>query len=216
MNIHQVSKINLSPDNVDCIVFWTKNPKNIIKYLDLLDKMNYNYYFQFTVTSYGSDIEINIPRKQTIIETFINLSKKVGKEKVIWRYDPIFITDKINLDYHCKYFEYLIKQLKNYTNKCVISFVDLYKKCQSNLKLLNLKELSKDDKIEIAVKLKSLASIYNLEIQTCAEDIELIDIGIPHGKCIDDRLISQIIGKDINARKIRLKEKFVVALKVLI
>jgi DNA repair photolyase len=201
MNIHQISKIDLSPENVECIVFWTKNPKNILAYLDLLDSYNYKYYFQFTVTSYGSDIEINIPRKEKIIETFIQLSKKIGKEKVIWRYDPIFITDKINLDYHYTYFEYLIRKLNDYTEKCVISFLDLYKKCQSNLKMINLKELSNEDKINIANKLKNIASKYNIEIQTCAEDIELMDIGIPHGKCIDDNLISKILRKDIEVRK---------------
>ncbi len=201
MNIHQISKIDLSPENVDCIVFWTKNPKNILNHLDLLDRYNYKYYFQFTLTSYGSDIEINVPRKENVIETFIQLSKRIGKEKVIWRYDPIFITDKINFDYHYTYFEYLIKKLKDYTVKCVISFLDLYKKCQSNLKMINLKELNDDDKINIAKKLKDITSKYNIEIQTCAEDIELMDIGIPHGKCIDDNLISQILGRPIDSRK---------------
>lgn len=201
MSIHQVSKIDLSPENVDCIVFWTKNPENMFSYLDLLDKYKYNYYFQFTLTSYGSDIETNIPRKDRIIETFITLSKRIGKERIIWRYDPIFITDKINLDYHYMYFEYLIKKLNDYTLKCVISFLDLYRKCQSNLKMLNLREFNMDDKINIGKKLKSLTLKYNLEIQTCAEDIELMDIGIPHGKCIDDKLISRILGKEIEVRK---------------
>ena len=66
MNIHQVSKIDLSPQTVDCIVFWTKNPLPMMDKLDQLKE--YNYYFQFTLTSYGKDIEPNLPdkRKQVI------------------------------------------------------------------------------------------------------------------------------------------------------
>ena len=86
MNTHQISEINLSPDVVDCIVFWTKNPLGIINLLDELKR--YNYYFQFTLNGYGRDIELNLPDRDTLIKLFEDLSGKIGKNKVIWRYDP--------------------------------------------------------------------------------------------------------------------------------
>lgn len=126
MNIHQISRIKITPDVVDCIVFWTKNPYNMLARLYELKK--YNYYFQFTINPYGKDIEANVPVKTEIIDTFRRLSLLIGRNRVIWRFDPILITDEINVIYHIKYFEELAKRLENLTTRCVISFVDLYKK----------------------------------------------------------------------------------------
>src|SRR5699024_7318732 len=127
-NKKQVSKIDLSTDVIDCIVFWTKNPKRMIKRLNELEK--YYYYFQFTLNSYDKTLEKNVPEKKYLINTFIELSNKIGRDKVIWRYDPIILTDKFTKEYHYKWFEYLAKQLSPYTNKCIISFLDLYKKTE--------------------------------------------------------------------------------------
>ena len=94
MNEHQVSKILINPEVVDCIVFWTKNPEGMMKYLDELKE--YMYYFQFTLTGYGKDIERNVPdKKKVMIPRFQELSKRIGKERVIWRYDPIFLMKNI-------------------------------------------------------------------------------------------------------------------------
>ena len=101
VNIHQISKIDLSPDVVDAIVFWTKNPAPMLGRLDELHK--YNYYFQFTLSAYGPNVEQNLPSKnKVIIPVFQRLSKEIGKERVVWRYDPIFLNEQYTLDYHCK------------------------------------------------------------------------------------------------------------------
>ena len=120
MNIHQISKIPLSPDVVDGIVFWTKNPTPMLNRLDELNQ--YIYYFQFTLNSYSVDVEPNIPSKNNIvIPTFQKLSQKIGKDKVVWRYDPIFFNQKYTLDYHVKYFRMLADKLAGYTEKCTCS-----------------------------------------------------------------------------------------------
>lgn len=205
-NRKQISRINLSPKVIDCIVFWTKNPRKMIKRLDRIKE--YNYYFQFTLNSYDRTLEKNLPKKKYLINTFIELSQKIGKDKVIWRYDPIILTDKFTKEYHYKWFEYLAKTLNPYTNKCIISFLDLYKKTEHNLKKINVLPLNKDDMIDLADKFSKIASKYNLIIETCSEEIELFKVNINHGKCIDDTLISHIIGeklyidKDPNQRKI--------------
>lgn len=206
MNAHQVSRIKLSPEVVDCIVFWTKNPRPMLSKLDGLK--DYNYYFQFTLNSYDKTLEHGVPSKKYLIKTFIELSERIGRERVIWRYDPIILTDVFTKEYHYKWFEYLAKNLCNYTDKCVISFLDLYKKTERNLKEIKIAILNKTDMEEIAYRLSSIASKYNLTMETCSEEIELEKFGVNHGKCIDDRLISKIlncnliIDKDLNQREI--------------
>lgn len=116
MNIHQVSKVTVTPQNAECLVFWTKNPSfSFIENLPKLDEKGFNYYFQFTITSYAQDIEKSVSRKTEIIEKFQKLSNQIGKEKVIWRYDPIILNKKYNFDYHIKYFDYIAEKLSAYT-----------------------------------------------------------------------------------------------------
>jgi len=198
-NTHQVSRIKLSPDLIDCIVFWTKNPRAMMSRLDELK--DYTYYFQFTLTSYDNTIEGNVPHKKYIIDTFIALSNLIGKDRVVWRYDPILLTDRYDKQYHYKWFDYLAKRLKDYTSKCVISFMDLYRKTERNLGHIQLKPINSDDMIEIASELSKIASKYGLIIETCSEDIELSNLGINHGKCIDDNLITKIVGCKIDVGK---------------
>jgi hypothetical protein len=132
MNTHQISKINLEPDVVDCIVFWSKNPEPMIDKLQLIK--DYFYYFQFTLNPYGQDMEVNLPLKSKIIETFKQLSEKIGSEKVIWRYDPILLNDKYNVAYHIDKFEKFANELKGYTEKVIFSFIDFYKRITENIR----------------------------------------------------------------------------------
>jgi DNA repair photolyase len=200
MNIHQVSKIAITPEIVDCIVFWTKNPAPMIGRLDELK--GYFYYFQFTVNSYARDIEPNVPSKnEKIIDTFRKLSDKIGREKVIWRYDPILLSDKYSIDYHVEYFCKTAEKLKDYTYKCTISFIDLYRNTTKNVKQLSLHTLTADYKRKIAQDLSQIAMQNNLKIDTCAEDIDLSDLNIGHARCIDDKLIEEIIGCPLNVGK---------------
>jgi len=114
MNFHQVSKINLSADLIDCIVFWTKNSSKITYMLDQIGSYGFRYYFQITINGYPSEIEKNVPDLESAINLFINLSRKIGKEKVIWRYDPIILSDKLNLAYHIDRFNQIAHRLNGY------------------------------------------------------------------------------------------------------
>lgn len=204
MNIHQVSRIVLSPKVIDCIVFWSKNPKPMLNRLDELK--DYMYYFQFTINPYDKGLELGVPRKEGIINTFKELSEKLGPKRVIWRYDPILLTDSMDIDYHLRYFEEIAKRLKGNTNTCVISFVDLYKKTQRNLQDTTAREPSMKEMMEMAAQLFLIANKYGITVQTCAEEIALETVGAKHGKCIDNALIEDLLGvklvvsKDPNQR----------------
>lgn len=191
-NKNLVSKIPLSPDNVDCIVFWTKDPLPLMKYLKEIDDMGYRYYFQFTITPYKKDIERNLRDKKEIIETFKELSLKIGKERTILRYDPILITDKYTEEYHYIAFDRLCSQLCNYTKKIIFSFYDDYRKSSTNLKNEHIIELSQSDMQRIGKKFAEIAVSYGLQLETCAEKIDLHQYSIKHASCIDGKGIEEI------------------------
>lgn len=207
MNIHQISQISLSPDVVDGIVFWTKNPTPMLERIHELD--NYTYYFQFTLNSYGKDIEKNVPSKNdVIIPTFKKLSSIIGKERIVWRYDPILINEHYTREYHKKYFQKLCDSLCNYTEKCTVSFVDLYKNTERNTKSLNIHTPSNEEVLELMSFFSKIAHENGIYIDTCTEEYDLSSLNIKHACCIDKSRLERIgnyqlkIGKDKNQRSI--------------
>lgn len=200
MNFHQISEIKISPDVVDCIVFWTKNPLPMMERLDELEA--YNYYFQFTLTGYGNDVERNLPNKKTsVIPIFQELSNKIGKEKVVWRYDPIFFSNRYNVQYHLKAFRSIAEALSGYTEKCVISFLDIYPKNKKNMDNLLSYDLSDSELREFAKELSNIAKENHIKIGSCAEKVDLDEYGIIHNSCIDKELIEKIIGCKLKINK---------------
>lgn len=202
MNNHQISKITISPDVVDCIVFWTKNPEPMLDKLEQLK--DYKYYFQFTLTGYGKDIEPALPHKrERIIPVFQRLSSTIEKEKVIWRYDPIIFTDTYSEEYHLKAFCEIASKLNGYCNRVVISFMDLYTKTKKNMKGIPIIDKKQDELLPFSSKLAKIARDNGMEIETCAEKIDLSSCGIKHSSCIDKKLIEKIVGFPMKGKKDR-------------
>lgn len=200
IHTHQISKIPLNPDVVDGIVFWTKNP------IPMLDRFNvlreYMYYFQFTLNSYAQDVETHVPNKQKhIIPAFKKLSDMIGPDRVIWRYDPIFLNDTYTPEYHIRYFERIAKELSPYTKKCTISFIDFYRNTSKNVSDLSLHDFPEEAQKDLAKELAAIAHSCGLLIDTCAEGIELQEYGIEHARCIDDRLLSKLLDCPLDIRK---------------
>ena len=204
-NKNQISKIIINPDVIDGIVFWTKNPKPMISNLSLLK--DYPYYFQFSITAYEKNLEKNLPSKNSIINTFKELSELIGKERVIWRYDPILITPIYTFQKHYIHFEILAKLLKDYTNKVIFSYVDFYTKIKKNLKELQVQELNCLQKEEIAKNLSDIAKTYGLQIESCCEDINLEKYGINHAHCIDEKLFEKIANRKFSIKKDSFQRK---------
>ncbi len=199
MNIKQVSKVVITPENTDCIVFWTKNPIPVFEQLHRLEA--FDYYFQYTVNAYPKSIESNIPSLKKRIEAFKKLAKMIGKERVIWRYDPILLTDEIDVDFHIKYFEYIAAELRESTQEVVVSIVDEYKMNQNNMKSIKSRSMTEEEQDRLFKSISHIALDYNLDIKSCAESVDLTQYGISAGKCIDEELISRIIGKKLDIKK---------------
>lgn len=202
MNPHQVSRVDLSPEVVDCIVFWTKNPKPMIGRLEEL--AGYDYYFQFTLTGYGKDVERNLPdKREVLIPVFQELSAKIGKERVIWRYDPVIFTRRYTPEYHLKAFGQIAASLQGYTEKCVISFVDLYAKIKRGMATLGAFELEEEKLMGFAKEISKIARENGMAAGSCAESMDLAQCGIEHNSCIDKALIEKITGCRLKAGKDR-------------
>lgn len=119
-----ISKISLSPAVVDCFVFWTKNPAPMLNQLEKLQ--DYNYYFQFTLNPYGEKLENHLPSINKRMDTFKKLADKIGRERVIWRYDPILTNEEYNVSFHQEAFARIADELKDHTAKCMLGFIDHY------------------------------------------------------------------------------------------
>ena len=192
-----VSKILLDPQTVDCIVFWTKNAAPFLQYLPQITDMGYRFYIQHTLTPYDSSIERNIGDKESIVQTFCALSQRIGKERVIWRYDPILLTSGISVDWHIEKFREMCEKLCDYIETVVISFLDEYKK----LDKVKYKAPNQDEMLAIGKAFAEIAQEYCLRIQTCAEAVSIS--GIEKGACIDKSLIERSCGYPLSTKKDR-------------
>lgn len=190
-NEHQISRIMLNENTVDCILFCTKNP---IPMLERLDEITLPYIFQITITPYNQDIERQVQDKKQVIDAVKYLSKKLGKDRVIVRYDPILLNSTYTVDYHKRAFEKLCASLTGYVNKIIISFVDMYKNTKENMRIMALRELDDIRMVEIAKVLGPIGKAYDIKIKTCAESINLEAYGIQKGECMNAEDIEKVIG----------------------
>lgn len=196
---HQVSKYRLKSDVVDCLVFCTKNPAPMLPRIHELDY--FGQYWFVTITPYGKEIEPYVPPKEKVMKDFKELSTIIGVERVGWRYDPIFITSKYTLEKHIKDFEKMASKLAGYTNDCIISFIDLYKKTKRNF--FGVKEVSKEERDIIGKEFARIGKKYNIQIKTCVEGEELSKYGVDCKGCMTKSVIEHAIGSSLKVPKIK-------------
>lgn len=198
-NPKTVSRISLHPDLIDCIVFWTKNPAPMLGRLDELRL--YKYYFQYTLNPYGQDIENNLPPLEQRIETFKQLSEKIGKEKVIWRYDPILTNEKYDTAFHKKAFAEIAARLDGHTETCMLGFIDHYPHIRTATRQLRIDPLTREEITGMAASFLETTTGTSIRLDTCTVKIDLSGLGIPSGMCIDPKLVERLTGYPISARK---------------
>lgn len=198
-NSKMISRISLDPAVVDCIVFWSKNPAPMLEKLDKLK--DYNYYFQFTLNPYGPDIENHLPTISKRIDTFKRLSDRIGKEKVIWRYDPVLTNETYTPSFHKEKFAEIAYELKEHTEKCMLGFIDHYQHIRTAVSRFNIQPLLKADIEEMAMSFKKTVDTCSIQLDTCTVKVDLTHLGIPGGLCIDNQLVERIAGYPISVRK---------------
>jgi len=184
------------------IVFWTKNPEPFVRYLPELDDWGIHYYFTFTLNDYEKEmLEPNVPELKRRIDNFRRLSETIGKERVVWRFDPLILTKSLTVESLLQKIHTIGDQIHPYTEKLIISFIDigLYRKVHQKLisgGIKDCREFTLEDMNRIARELQEMNDEWGLEIATCAEPTDLSEYGIRHNKCIDDDLIIRVFNHD--------------------
>ena len=201
-NHNLVSRINFS--DVDLIMFCSKNPLPMI---DKLKMLKVPILFHVTITPYSKDVEPNIPDKRLIIEGVKKLSLVLGIDNVVLRYDPIFLSDKYNVDYHIRAFDKLCKNLNGYVNKIIVSFMDEYKNVRSNKNILKYRAFTREDYKKIGEAFSKSAMDNGMSVQTCFEENDLTQYGFVKGECLSHELAYILTGKMFKSSNVRKEKK---------
>ena len=203
---NQVSRISLRPEDVDAIVFWTRNPRPLMAYLDELDSRGYRYYFQFTILGYPREIDPKSPPAAAAVNAFCELAERLGARRVIWRYDPIVLTGITSPAFHEQNFRRLAESLRGHTRRVVVSIVDMYRKIIARLQELEgtpaaVRPCEVGDLGPLIRSLARLAGENGMEIVSCAEEIDLQPFGVLPGRCVDHRVLAEAFGIDVPKTK---------------
>ena len=206
-NPKNIYRVSLLPEDVNAIVFWTKDPRPIMGRLGQLDEKGFRYYFQFTLTDYDLDLEGKVPSVKRMVEAFCELAKRIGPQRVIWRYDPVIISNKTDFAYHKFAFKRLATKLAGSTNRVMISFVTWYRKTQRRVSVLEDsgwifdRDPKSDPRLEPFLEnIAKSAKQNEMEISTCADSDDYSHIGISHGACIDGALVEKLGGKPVSPK----------------
>ena len=196
-------KSYVSYANTRFIVFWSKNPRPLLDYLHILEKRKIKCYIQYTLNDYDDEgLEKGVKSLDYRIETFKMLSERLGNESVIWRFDPMILTDTISIDDLLRKVQNIGDQLKDSTKKLVFSYADIasYRKVKSNLEKNNIPyhEWNEELMDEFARRLAEMnkARGWDFRLATCGEKINISKYGIEHNRCIDGDLITQLAWND--------------------
>ena len=195
-NQSAVTRYEINPGLVDMIGFCSKNPIPMLPYIAELDERGFAQYWQVTITPYGRDIEPGVPDKRGIVAAFQKLSALAGRDRIVWRYDPIFLDQKYTADVHLKAFESLARALSGWTDYCVISFIDLYPKVRRNFP--QARELTQEQKIALGCGLIQIASRYGIVVRTCGEGDFLAKYGAECGGCMTPAIYEKALGQPLS------------------
>lgn len=197
---NSVRRYELTPEKIDCIIFGSKN------YIPVLNRIHeitskFNTYFYYTITAYGKDVEPNVPDIDTSIETLFKLSEIVGSHRVAWRYDPILLTKDYSISRHFATFEYMANRLSGHIDRCIFSFVEMYKKHETNFP--ELIPLTDEDKDELARGLGEISAKSGIVLQTCGPEDNYAPYGIETSGCVT----LDILGRANNLQFRKLNHK---------
>ncbi len=209
-------EVDLKPEKVDAFVFWTKNPAPFIDCLKKLNSLGYGYCFLFTVNGYPKILEPNVPSVEESLDTFKRVSEIIGSPKMVWRFDPVVITDMTPENYIIDNFERIASELKGYTQRVIFSIVDLtYKKVAASMSYMRqtrgINYFDLNDNMtatgRIVASLANSAKINNMELQSCAIPYDYSAFGVKQGKCIDAEFLKKALAIEVKSSRDRNQRK---------
>lgn len=190
----QVTRYLLNPELIDVMIFCSKNPEPMLERISPLAP--YSTFWFVTITPYGQDIEPYVPPKEQVIRSFQRLSRIVGRQRISWRYDPVFITEKYSVSYHIGQFGRMAEALSEYTDQCVISFIDLYEKTKRNFR--GIRSVTGQEQEILVEAFSKTARENNLQIHLCCENAALVRENVDADGCMSQAVLERAIGCRLN------------------
>lgn len=197
---NKVTRYELDPATVDCVEFCSKDYAPILPRLHEIAN-RFNTHFQYTITAYGKDIEPGVPDIDASADTLLELERMVGAKRICWRYDPVLLTQRYTIERHLETFDYLCGRLSGHVDRCIFSFVEMYKKLRSNFP--ELVPLTDCDRDALAAGLGRIAGDHGIPIQTCGTDEDWSRYGIHSSGCITLALLGAANGVEFRNLKHR-------------
>ncbi len=198
-------EISLAPEDVDVIVFWSKNFEPMLPYLDELGA-KYRLYFFYTITGMGKPLEKNVIHVDRTIRSFQKIAEKFGPNQIQWRFDPIVLTNITNEDFYVERFKYIISRLEGFTSRCYISFVNMYNKVERNFYELKknhgiyLFRRNQHQQRDLANRLAEIAAEKGIQLYSCCNDF-LVNKNIQKASCIDVNILNEVFGLDLSYKQ---------------
>ena len=200
----QVARVSLAPEDVEALVFWTRNPRPLMRHLDELDRRGLRFLFLFTLLGHPRALDPHGPSADSAVETFRRLADRLGPARVVWRYDPLVLSQATDPDWHRRQFAHLAGRLRGFTRRCKLSLVDRYAKMAPRMRALEGTPHAFDEGPAPAGLLEDLAGLARengILLESCAETEDLASRGIPAGRCIDPDLLFEVFGIEVPRRK---------------
>ncbi len=198
INPGQVSRVDLRPEAVDCIVFWSKNPAPLLARLDELK--DYPFYLQFTINPYDRDLEGNVPPKERLFAAFEALADALGPERVVWRYSPVIVNARYDEALHLARFAQYARRLRGRTQKCNLAFLDVYAKIRRAMRALDIVDTPEEVKARMAGEMLGIAQAEGIALGACGA-LDLAAAGVPPAHCVDADLAGRLAGRPLRRRK---------------
>lgn len=199
----QIRQVSLRRQDVTAFVFWTKDPRPFLGHLRWLDRQGYPFLLQITLTGYGCDIEPGLPDKDALPQVLRQLAAQYGRERIVWRYDPILMSTKYDAAWHNRTFQALCEQLKEAVSQCTFSFMDPYPRIKRWMKESGIETVSPELRLSLARQLFTISRSCGLPLRACCEGADLAEAGIEAASCIDPERIAQISGQPVAAGRDR-------------
>ncbi|WP_455662139.1 DUF1848 domain-containing protein [Pradoshia sp.] len=210
-NKKQIKRVSLASNDLDAIVFWSKNPRPVLRYLPELHEKGHKILMQYTLNDYPEELEPGVPSLSYRIDTFQRFSEALGTEQMVWRYDPIILSNKMDVDDHLERFHDIACMLNGWTSRVTVSFMDFYAKSKGRLRRIEaesgyqfsdwLHPANAERLTALAQGLNRIAVDNGMSVVTCSEQMDLDDYGIKHGACIDQVHIEQVLNRTLIGKK---------------
>ena len=207
-NPKQIKRVELAPELVECLVFWTRHPKSLLPYLGELDSRGFFYYFTYTVLAYPRYFEPQLPALESRLTMFKRTADRIGASRVVWRYDPILFTEVTGPQFHLEQFEHLCEELSGFTDTVMVSLFDFYRKLEPRMRRLaeagagrTYLEDEPAQLIPTLGRMREIAGAHQITMRSCAEDHDLTGTGITEGACIDPDRIETLLGGQFERSK---------------